>query len=162
VTPTLRLGLAIAAAVVVLDQATKAMALSGLAATAPVPVTGFLNLVLVWNTGVSFGMLADNAVVGPWLLAGFALAVAAALGVWLWRVGERRIAIALGLAIGGALSNVVDRLRWGAVIDFLDFHAFGWHWPAFNLADAAITIGVGGLVLASLMESRQKARLDRS
>ncbi|MDP6352872.1 MAG: signal peptidase II [Alphaproteobacteria bacterium] len=161
-TPTLRLGLAIAAAVVVLDQATKAMALSGLAATAPVPVTGFLNLVLVWNTGVSFGMLADNAVVGPWLLAGFALAVAAALGVWLWRVGERRIAIALGLAIGGALSNVVDRLRWGAVIDFLDFHAFGWHWPAFNLADAAITIGVGGLVLASLMESRQKARLDRS
>ena len=112
---------------------------------------------IVWDEFVGLWIALWLAPTGwPWLLAGFALAVAAALGVWLWRVGERRIAIALGLAIGGALSNVVDRLRWGAVIDFLDFHAFGWHWPAFNLADAAITIGVGGLVLASLMESRQK------
>lgn len=156
----LRLGLAIALAVLVLDQALKAAMLGLLPETGTVrEVTGFLNLVHVRNTGVSFGLLQSGSDLGRWLLAGFALAVCGALGVWLKRADSRLLAAALGLTIGGALGNIVDRVRFGAVFDFVDLHAFGWHWPAFNLADSAITVGVAGLLLTSLLAPARGTRV---
>ncbi|HEX9647792.1 MAG TPA: signal peptidase II [Alphaproteobacteria bacterium] len=156
----LRLGLAVALGVLVLDQALKAVMLGLLPEPGSVrAVTGFFNLVHVRNTGVSFGMLQSDSRLGPWLLAGFAIVVSAALGVWLARAPSRLLAVALGLTIGGALGNVIDRVRFGAVFDFLDLHAFGWHWPAFNLADSAVTVGVAGLLLSSLLAPARGTRV---
>ena len=156
----LRLGLAVALGVLVLDQALKAVMLGLLPEPGSVrTVTGFFNLVHVRNTGVSFGMLQSDSRLGPWLLAGFAIVVSAALGVWLARAPSRLLAVALGLTIGGALGNVIDRVRFGAVFDFLDLHAFGWHWPAFNLADSAVTVGVAGLLLSSLLAPARGTRV---
>ena len=148
----LRLGLAFAAAVVVLDQGLKAVMLT----VVPEPgqrieVTGFFNLVHVRNTGVSFGMLQSDSALLAWLISAGALAITVALCVWMARAESRFVAAVLGLTIGGALGNVIDRLRFGAVFDFLDFHAFDMHWPAFNLADSAITVGVMGLLATTLL-----------
>ncbi|MBI3514308.1 MAG: signal peptidase II [Proteobacteria bacterium] len=144
-----------AALVVGLDQATKAWMI-GLLLDPPraLVVTGFFDLVPVWNKGVSFGMLSGHDGWGAWLLGGVALAVAAGLAVWLARAERGLLAGGLGLVIGGALGNVIDRGRFGAVFDFLDFHVAGWHWPAFNLADSAITVGVGLLLLDGLLAGR--------
>jgi signal peptidase II len=152
----LGLGLGIAAAVAIADQLVKWWAMDALmAAPAGIEVLPIFNLVMVWNRGISFGMFGGGAL-PPWLLAAFAGAVALGLGVWLARVETRLLAVGLGLVIGGALGNIVDRLRFGAVADFLDFHVAGYHWPAFNLADAAITIGVGLLLIDGLLISRER------
>jgi len=156
----LRLGLAIAALVVVLDQLLKTAMLDFLPEPGvAIAVTGFFNLVHVFNPGVSFGLLPN---IGPFILSGFALVVSAILAVWLARAETRLMATALGLTIGGAIGNVIDRLRFGAVFDFLDFHVLGWHWPAFNLADAAISIGVAGLLLTSLLSAPRQTKVDES
>ena len=105
-------------------------------------LTGFFNLTPVWNRGVSFGLFAGHQEWIPWILSLVAVAIAAGLFVWLRRAEHRLLALALGAVIGGALGNVIDRLRFGAVVDFLDFHISGYHWPAFNVADAAISLGV--------------------
>ena len=102
-----------------------------------IEVTGFFNLVPVWNRGVSFGMLGDSET-SRWILIGLAFVIVAILVVWLIRAGSAVVVFALVLVIGGALSNVIDRVVFGAVVDFIDIHAFGWHWPAFNLADMSI------------------------
>jgi len=149
------LGAALAAAVCAADQASKPW-LMGLVAGGPVEVTPFFNLVMVWNSGVSFGLLQQEGD-GRWLLIALAAAIVAGLSVWLWRRPGRRLALALGAVIGGALGNVADRLNYGAVADFFDFHVAGWHWPAFNIADAAIVLGVLGLLLDSLL-SQERAR----
>lgn len=139
----MRLGLAVASVVVVLDQATKHVILTAVMAPPRlIEVTGFFNLVLVWNRGVSFGMLDSDSAAAPYLLTGLAAAISLALALWLRRVDDRLLAAALGLVIGGAVGNAVDRLRFGAVLDFVDLHWAGFHWPAFNVADAAISIGV--------------------
>lgn len=153
----MRVGLPVALAVLLLDQATKAVALSTLSGRPPVEVTGFFNLVLVWNRGVSFGMLQGIGGIGPWLLTGFGLAVCVALLVWLAREGRVLTRVAIGLVIGGAIGNIVDRLRFGAVVDFLDFHALGYHWPAFNISDSAIVVGAALLVLEGLRSDRTAA-----
>jgi signal peptidase II len=137
----LRFGLAVAALVLVLDQASKTMVLAWLVPVAPIELAPFLNLVVVWNPGVSFGMLGGVGASGPWLLIGLALLITAGFLVWLAWSTERLHAAALGLVIGGAVGNVIDRLRFGAVLDFVDLHLLGYHWPAFNVADAAITAG---------------------
>ncbi len=156
----LRLGLPIAAGVVAADQLTKWWAMAALAdAPNGIEVTGFFNLVLVWNRGVSFGVLGGGAL-PPWLLALVAACVAVGMAVWLARVGEPWLAAAIGLIIGGAVGNIVDRLTLGAVTDFLDFHLGGYHWPAFNLADAAITIGVAALIIDSLLIRRERHNKD--
>lgn len=147
-----RRGLTVALAILVLDQASKAIVLALLAE--PIRVTGFFNLVLVWNRGVSFGMLGGLGAAAPWLLVGLALAVAVALMVWLWREPRPLTGLALGLVIGGALGNAIDRVRFGAVVDFLDFHLSGYHWPAFNVADSAIVVGAGLLLLDGLRAGR--------
>ena len=149
----LALGLSVAGLVVVLDQLTKWAILAWLDRV--IAVTPFFNLVVVWNRGVSFGMFDNASTLGPWLLSGLALAVVAVLLIWLRRADHPLTAAGLGLIIGGALGNVIDRVRFGAVIDFLDFHVLGWHWPAFNVADSAICVGAGLLLVDGLLMSRR-------
>ena len=152
----LRPGLAVAAAVVVVDQLTKWWAIGALAPfPALIEVTPFFNLTMVWNRGVSFGML-GGAELPPWVLAGFAGLVTAGLTVWLSRARTLAPAVGIGLVIGGAIGNIIDRLRFGAVADFLDFHLGPYHWPAFNAADAAISVGVAVLIIDSLLIRRQR------
>ena len=118
-------------------------------------MTPFFNLVLAWNPGVSFGMFNSGSPLAVWGLAAVALLIVVALLVWLTRVGHWLGAAAIGLIVGGAVGNVIDRLRFGAVADFLDFHVSGYHWPAFNVADSAITIGVLFLLYDALFQGRE-------
>lgn len=118
-----------------------------------IEITDFFNLVLAWNTGISFGLFDSDSPFNVWTLSALALLIVACLIYWLLRAERRIIAVSLGLIIGGALGNVADRLRIGAVVDFLDFHAMGWHWPAFNVADSSITVGAAILIADSLFES---------
>lgn len=118
-----------------------------------IPVLPFFNLVLVWNPGVSFGMFGDGSI-GAWGLVLLAAGIVAALLWWLRKADTTLSIVSLGLVIGGAIGNVIDRLIHGAVVDFLDLHVAGWHWPAFNIADSAITIGVVLLLAESLFPSR--------
>lgn len=108
------------------------------------------NLVLAWNRGVSFGLFNQDSAYGPHILTGVAVVIVIGLAIWLWKSTSHWAAIALGLVIGGAIGNVIDRIQYGAVVDFLDVHAFGYHWPAFNVADSAICVGAGMLILESL------------
>ena len=150
----LRMGLAIAAAVAVIDQLVKWWIIDWLAEPPGfVEVLPFFNLVMVWNKGVSFGLLGDSGV-APYVMAGISGLVVIGLVIWLARVAERPLAASIGLIIGGALGNIVDRLHLGAVADFVDLHAGGYHWPAFNVADAAITIGVAVMLIDSLLNRR--------
>jgi signal peptidase II len=115
-----------------------------------IEIVPFFNLTLGFNTGVSFGMFRDLFVERPLLLAGITVLIAAGLFGWAMRSTERIETFALGLIAGGAVGNGVDRVRHGAVTDFLDFHVGDWHWPAFNMADVMITIGVVLLITGSL------------
>ena len=134
----------------VLDQGTKWWVLTDLMNPPQViPVTPFFNLVLGWNRGVTFGLLAADHPAARWLLSSMALVIIVVLLVWMVRDRRPGVAASLGFIIGGALGNVVDRMRHGAVTDFLDVHAAGYHWPAFNLADTAIFVGVALLLLTS-------------
>ncbi len=155
----MRLGLAIAAVVILLDQASKWWILDLMPQPRVIEITSFANLVLVWNRGISFGMLGDGGASQAWILAAFGVIVAGGLLIWLQRAALPRLpSIAIGLVVGGALGNAVDRLRFGAVVDFVDLHAGGWHWPAFNVADSAITVGVALLLLdAVLRDGREDA-----
>ena len=99
----------------------------------------YFNLTMVWNEGVSFGMLQDA---GIWPLAIMAMVISAFLGHWLWKSTSKFEAVSLGMIIGGAIGNTIDRFRFGAVADFFDVYVGTYHWPAFNIADAAISIGV--------------------
>jgi len=150
----IRAGLGVALIVFGLDQATKWWIL-GFVMQPPqtLPVTSFFNLVLGWNRGVSFGMFNHNSAINAWLFTGLALVIVAVLLLWLRKADRRLIGFAIGLIIGGALGNALDRLRFGAVADFLDFHVGGYHWPAFNVADSGITIGAA-LLLADALFSR--------
>lgn len=155
----LAFGLAVAAAVVVLDQITKWWILDVVMQPYPrvVEVTSFFNLVLTWNEGVSFGTFGGGGAFMPYVLSAVALAIAGTLGAWLWKAERRIAALGLGLVIGGAVGNVIDRLRFGAVVDFLDVHAGGWHFWAFNVADAGISVGVAIIVIDGLFEDREKS-----
>ena len=115
----------------------------------------YLNLVLVWNRGVTFGILSgvDRRYIEYGLIA-VALLIIGFLGRWLWRTSSNLVAIGLGLIMGGAIGNIIDRIRYGGVADFLDFHYQTYHWYAFNIADAAIVTGVGLLLLDSLVRGR--------
>jgi len=113
---------------------------------------------MVWNRGVTFGLLSGD---GPWnhlILALLAAAIALFLLRWLARAETRAIAVALGAVIGGAIGNVVDRLRFGAVVDFVDAHAWGWHWYVFNIADAGIVCGVAVLIADALFRRTPEAK----
>ena len=147
----LRYGLTLAAVIVVADQAVKWLVLDYFATGAdPVEVTSFFNLMLAWNRGVSFSLFHSEEAYAPFALSALALAISVGLGLWLRRLIHRWPATGVGLVIGGAIGNVIDRLRFGAVVDFLDFHWAGYHWPAFNIADSAITVGVIFLITDGL------------
>ena len=151
--PGLGLWLGLAAAVIALDQATKAWIMAVFQTGETLFVTPFFNLVLVFNRGAAFSFLAGAGGWQKWFFVVLALAISAWLAVLLRRhAGERLLSLSLSLILGGALGNVVDRLRFGAVADFLDFHAAGWHWPAFNVADSAITVGVALMLWHSFRE----------
>ncbi|MCX7354546.1 MAG: signal peptidase II [Alphaproteobacteria bacterium] len=150
-----RFGLLIAVFIVALDQASKWWLLELMGRDPRViEVTPFFNLVLGLNRGVSFGLF-DSAEMGPWPFLLLAAAITVALLVWLAKAGQRWTATALGLIIGGAVGNAIDRVRFGGVVDFLDFHALGRHWPAFNVADSAICIGVIMILIESLLARRR-------
>lgn len=151
----LTIGFVVAALILVLDQVTKWW-IVGQVMDPPrvIEVTPFFNLVMVWNRGITFGLFGD-AEWGRWAFAALALAIVVVLITWLARADRRWVAAALGLIIGGAIGNVIDRIRWGAVADFLDFHVAGWHWPAFNVADSAIVVGVGLLLLDALFGRKE-------
>ncbi len=119
-----------------------------------IEVAPFFNLTLGFNTGVSFGMFRDLFLERPLLLAGIKMVIVAGLLVWAIRTKSRFETVSFGLIAGGATGNVVDRIRQGAVTDFLDFHVAGWHWPAFNMADVMIFIGVFLLIASSLLPKR--------
>ena len=153
------LGFAVALLVVVLDQASKAWILGFFSERSGEPVavlTSFFNLVLTGNRGMSFGLFNTNAAMNTAIFTVLAAVIVIALGVWLRRAHNPVIRVALGMIIGGAIGNVIDRLMRGAVVDFLDFHIGTWHWYAFNLADAAICLGVIALLLDGLL-ARPKA-----
>ena len=155
---SIRFGLAVAAAILVADQVSKWWILEHvMQPLRSLEITGFFNLVMVWNPGVSFGMFGGSCETGRWVLSAFALAISAFLLNWLRQVDRRFPALAIGMVIGGAIGNVVDRVRFGAVADFLDVHLFGYHWPAFNVADSAITVGVAILLIDSLFGPRPAA-----
>ena len=141
--PTLGRWLALAALVLILDQISKAWILDSFRHMERQSVTSFFNLVLVFNPGASFSFLADAGGWQKWFFVGLALVIS----LWLLSLlrkhaHERLLPAALSLILGGAIGNVIDRLRFDAVVDFLDFHLAGYHWPAFNVADSAITVGV--------------------
>lgn len=150
-------GLGIAAAIVVLDQLTKWWIVETVMKPPRViEIAPFFNLVIGWNRGISFGLFNNDSPLNSWVLPLVTVLIVCFLAVWLVRARDSLISTALGLIIGGALGNLIDRVRYGAVADFLDFHALGYHWPAFNVADAAITVGAGVLVWESLF-AREEA-----
>ena len=146
-----RLGLAVALAILLVDQLGKAwlIELLGVHGEA-MELTPFFNLVMVWNRGVSFG-LGGAAGLGPWPFVALSGAITVALLVWLWRAETRLLGLAIGAVVGGAIGNMIDRIRYGAVADFFDLHLAGYHWPAFNVADGAIVVGVGVIVLDAFL-----------
>ena len=149
------LGWGLALVVLVSDQISKWLILGIFSdATRPyLEVTPFFNIVLAWNRGISFGMFGDAGEHGDTVLIVLTLAIAVGLSVWLMRAETRLSALGLGAIIGGAIGNVIDRFRFGAVMDFLDLHVLGYHWPAFNVADSAIVIGAVMLMWESLFLS---------
>jgi signal peptidase II len=158
----MRLGLIFAAALLAFDQLTKwwILFVVELPLHRNIPLLELgpigLDLTMVWNRGVTFGLLSGE---GDWnhlLLAGLAVAISVFLLRWLARAESRLVALALGAVIGGAIGNVIDRLRFGAVVDFVDVHAWGWHWYVFNVADAAIVLGVCALVWDALFQPQKR------
>lgn len=150
------IGIITAVLAAIADQISKGLIFSYLTHSGPlVEIFPFFNLVTAWNTGVSFSMFNNLGSAGIYILSGFSLFVALMLLCWLKKEQSRYMQIALGLIIGGALGNVIDRLRFGAVFDFLDVHVGFHHWPAFNLADSFICIGAV-LVLASGLFIKKK------
>lgn len=167
--------LILAAAVLLADQLSKWVMLQ-IVMQPPrvIEVTGFFNLVLTYNTGVSFGMFQGDAAWKPYFLIAVNLVVSLGLLAWLHREARNGasngasnggsaglLPVAVGLVVGGALGNAVDRLHLPGVADFLDFHLAGWHWPAFNLADSAIVCGVALIVADGLFQPGRKGNKGR-
>jgi len=134
---------------VILDQASKLVIDGSMQLYQSIPVTPFFSLTYVHNTGAAFSFLSDAGGWQRWAFAGLALTISIVIAVWLTKLQkhETLLAVALSLILGGAVGNLIDRLAYGYVIDFLDVYYGNWHWPAFNIADSAITLGVA-LMLA--------------
>ncbi len=154
--PFTALGLLAAVLAAVADQAAKVWLVAGfdLASRGDVHVLPLIDFVLTWNTGISYGLLQQQGTFGQWALLAFKIAAVIFLWVWLSRAPSRLTAAALGLIIGGAVGNAIDRLHWPGVMDFVLFHietaGFTFRWYVFNLADVAIVAGVAGLLYESL------------
>jgi len=128
------------------------------ASAAPkIALAPFFDLVLVWNRGISYGLLRQHSEAGRWALVAISLIAVLALAYWLANLRNRFPALCVGLIIGGAVGNAIDRVRFGAVADFFSFHVGSFHWYVFNLADVAIVAGVAGLLFESLKVSHKSA-----
>lgn len=152
--PLSAFGLIVAVAACAADQGSKFWLLYGygLIEHMPMPVAPSVNLTLTWNTGISYGLFPQHGTIGPWALLAFKVVAVLFLWVWLARSASRLTAFALGLIIGGAVGNAIDRLHWPGVMDFVDFYVGTFHWYVFNLADVAIVAGVAGLLYESLRQ----------
>lgn len=148
----------LASVVVALDQASKFWILHvfQLPLKVTTPVAGPFHLTMVWNRGVSFGLLRADVDLTRWALVAFSIIVSVFLAVWVRKTGRRLTAVALGLVMGGAIGNVIDRIRFGAVADFIDVSRLWFPW-IFNVADAAITVGIVLLLLDMLLQDKQGA-----
>lgn len=142
--PTYLMWLSLSAVLVALDLWTKHLASSHLMLYRPVEITSWLNLTLAHNEGAAFSFLAGAGGWQRWFFSIVALVISLVLMVWLWRLPNRSrlLPVAISLVLGGAIGNLVDRVRLGYVVDFIDVHYRGFHWPAFNVADSVIVIGV--------------------
>lgn len=155
------LGLIIAAAAVIIDQLSKYYVLHQLLGlNAYIPYGDYFSIVRAWNTGVSFSMLNNYGHAGAYILSAIAVVVVLLLYHWLKKEDDRLTQAALGLIMGGALGNVIDRLRFGAVFDFLDFHIADAHWPAFNAADSFICIGAAVIIAQALIAKLKKGEKE--
>ena len=147
---------------ILLDQGTKLAIDSSMKLYQSIPVLPFFKLTYVHNTGAAFSFLSEAGGWQRWFFAGLALAISCVIAVWLARLKQHEtlLAVALALVLGGAIGNLIDRLAYGYVIDFLDVYDQTWHWPAFNIADSAITLGVILMLLESfgLVKSKDTAR----
>jgi signal peptidase II len=159
-TSFLRFGLAVAVATCLIDQASKLYLLKvvDLAANGPIRLGPFFDFILTRNTGISYGLFQTEGVIGQWVLLAVKGLAVVLLGIWLARANNRLTALSLGLIIGGALGNAIDRLAYGWVADFVFFHittaTWRFDWYVFNLADVAIVAGVTGLLYESLTGGR--------
>ncbi len=157
--PLTRFGLAVAVAAAAIDQAAKLWLLFiyDLGGRGIVTLTPFLDLLLTWNTGISYGLFRQEGSLGQWALLALKAIAVVLLWIWLSRAASKLTALSLGLIIGGAIGNAIDRLAYGAVADFVLFHvtteSFSFNWYVFNLADVAIVAGVVGLLYETLMGS---------
>ena len=151
-----RLGLVVAVIAFLVDQGYKwwMLEIYGIAGRGHVTVTPFLDLVLLWNKGISYGLFPQDSMAGQFVLLAVKFVIVAVLLVWLTRVTQALVAVAVGLVVGGALGNALDRIVHGAVADFFSFHAYGFYWYVFNLADVAIVAGVALLLYDSLTGAR--------
>ncbi len=154
------LGFAVALITLVLDQATKLYTLYvyDLPMKEPVELNPFVNLIVVWNRGISYGLFQQDGDLGRWVLIIVSIIAAIGLSFWIRRTSAKLLAVSLGLIVGGAIGNVIDRLRYGAVFDFIQFHIGTWDWYVFNVADAAIVAGVVGLLYDSFVLEGRRAR----
>ena len=151
VTKNLIRGSLIALAVIFFDQLSKWVIVNHvMVASVIIPITNFFNLVLTFNRGVSFGLFASTSSEGKWILICLTSGLSCVLIWWLYTAKSNLSVFAFGMIIGGAIGNIIDRVLIGAVVDFLDFYAFGYHWPAFNIADASICFGAALLIFESL------------
>jgi signal peptidase II len=154
------LGFAAALITLILDQATKLYTLFvfDLPVKEPVEFAPFINLIVVWNRGISYGLFQQNSDLGRWALIVISILAAIGLSVWIRRTSAKLLATSLGLIVGGAVGNVIDRLAYGAVFDFIQFHIGSWSWYVFNVADAAIVAGVVGLLYDSFVLEGRRAK----
>jgi signal peptidase II len=155
-----RLGFWVALATFALDQASKLYLLYGydLPVREPLVLAPFLELVVVWNQGISYGLFKQNTEVGRWALVAVQIAAAIGLSLWMARASGRILVLSLALIVGGAAGNALDRIVFGAVFDFVHFHVGAWSWYVFNAADAAIVAGVIGLLYDALVLERHRTR----
>lgn len=152
------LGLIVSLFAVLTDQLSKLWILDNISADQVIHLGGYANIIKVWNTGVSFSMLNGHGLLGTICLSVAALLICAFLLYWMKKETQKVKILCLGFIIGGALGNVIDRINHGAVLDFLDFHYDGYHWPAFNLADTYICIGAFILICDELYHEYTKRK----
>ncbi len=152
----------VSALVLVLDQASKLAVDATMQLYESIPLLPYFNLTYAHNTGAAFSFLAHAGGWQRWLFAGLAVVMSGIIGVWLYRLKshETLMAWALSLVLGGAIGNLIDRVAYGYVIDFLDVYYQDWHWPAFNIADSAICVGVGLMLLESFGVGKQTVNLE--
>jgi signal peptidase II len=148
-------------AVIVFDQFTKQLVESSLLVFEVVPLMPSLNLTLVYNEGAAFSFLSEQGGWQRWFFIVLGIGVSAVLILWIWRLNARQrlSAVSLSLIVGGAIGNIIDRLLLGHVVDFIDLYYGDWHWPAFNVADSAIVIGVVLMLLEMVREERRRPEI---